>query len=572
MKISKYASFLYSVLLVAGCGTVTQEKIDNSATEMRQRVEAHRHAQANREPLPLIEHLHGSFLGTNTVPLAYAASLPAIFRDNDVTLNFPARGASNGKVNLSTIAARITEVTRLPVRIRPDVFISAKSLVKSSASNASNSNDQSTTAKSTAPNGTPSMTPPPPLAAYNAGNAPVSTQLFADYDASLPMEYSGNLAGYLDFICARLGINWEYKDGGVTLYRFVTKAFPIKASPGTNVYNSKLVKGGGATSASTTQGATASGSFTTETNASVDSSFNVWNSMESAIKGMISSLGSVTVDQASGLVVVTDTKDVIETVSRYIDLVNSGLTRQVDLEVRVLHVQTTDSNQNALNLNIVYSKLNAGTAESAVSLSAPSTLASPAAGQVGFSVVSPTKPWGGSSVVVQALAELGTIVSDETRTVITTNRTPAPVGKFSTTTYLASTTPGTGGATGGAAQPGLNPGQVTTGSFLNVLPTAFENGSVLLRLSFDDTQLDSIGSISVGSGATLQTIQTPNISGSKSDHSVGLRDGESLVLLGTSTDRINGTNRNSITGLSATGSHLRDSQVIIVTPKVRAGI
>lgn len=567
----KLAFSACALTLVAGCGTFSQEQVKKDADQMRTRIDIQRQEKAAQSAKPLVERMTGSYLGSTTVPLAYSASLPSIFRDKEVTLNFPVAG----KVNLSTIASRITDVTKLPVRIRPDVFLSAQSLLKFK------DDKNGTPGTTTAPSTGASMPLPSPLGnqGQGMGGQAVSTQMIADYDANLPMEYSGNLAGYLDFISARLGINWEYRDGGITLYRTITKTFVVKVSPGDLKYASTLSKGGSNSQQGSVVGAAGgpgssggAGSFSSDTSSSIDAQFSLWKSMASAIDGMKSAIGNYTIDQAAGLVIVTDTRDVVDSISRYVDEVNSTLTRQIDLEVRVMTVSSTDSVANGFNINLLYSKIDAmGQRESTWAAVSPGTLVGSDAGVIGFSVLSPTNRWGGSTIVAQALKELGTIISDTTKTATTTNRVPVPIANFTTEGYLASTTPGTSGI-GGSGLPGLTPGQLTTGSFLNVLPTAFENGSVLLRLAFDDTVSNGMGVISSGTGPTFQQIQTPKYSGTKSDHSVGLKDGESLILMATSTDRTSSTNRNSITGISETGQRVRETQIIVVTPRVRAGI
>lgn len=554
-------------LLATGCQSLSPQRIEESANQMRDRIAVQRQAQADQPVKPLFEAMPGSYIASHTIPLAYSASLPPIFRDKDVTLNFPARTNASGKVNLATIASRISDVTKLPVRIRPDVFIPTKDLVKQAKGEQSNAQ----------PNGAPKPPGPTPMPLPMnmpggiSGNTAMANTVTADYDANLPMEYSGSLAGYLDFICARLGINWEYKDGGITMYRFVTKSMAVKVNPGDLKYLSSIAKGSNTAGAAKGE-STGSGAFDASTSSSIEAVFSLWASMESAIEGMKSPMGSFTIDQAAGFVIITDTKDAVETVANYIEQVNSTLTRQIDLEVRMLTVSTTDTNQAGFDLNLLYTKMSAGLVDNVTSVIAPGSLTGANAGALGFGILKPTSRWNGSTVVVQALRELGTIIADTTKTATTTNRVPVPIANFTTEGYLASTTPAQGGISGGGGTPGLTPGQLTTGSFLNVLPTAFENGSVLLRLALDDTISRGFGVISSGSGASFQQIQTPTFTGSKSDHSVGLKDGESLVLMASTTDRTIGNNRTAFSGLSLTGTRVRDTQIIVVTPRVRAGI
>lgn len=539
-----------ALTVLAGCAAVPQSDVDKRAQLMRNQIAEQVAMQSNIPAAPLVERVRGTYLGGESVPLAYDATLPAIF--SDVTLAFP------GRTNLATVGERITEVTKLPVRLRPDVFITAKSLVRSGLSQ--NQNGPQVGPQPIINPAMPQM--PRPQATNGAG---IAAQTFDDFDVRLPMDYSGSLSGYLDLICARLGINWEYKDGTIILYRMVTKVFTVKVNPGSVDFASGLAKGGGDGS---------KGSFSSSSSTSMKGEYNVWTSIESAVKGMLSPLGTSTVDQAGGLLVITDTKEVVDNVRHYIEVENSTLTRQVNISVRVVRVAITDSTESGFDLNLIYKKLAAGATNWTFGMAAPSTLASGTAGSLDLNILKPGSRFEGSDILVKALNQFGTVLSDDTTTANTTNRVPVPVGKFTTTTYLAETKPASGGGTSGSGSgvPGLTPGTVTTGFFLNVLPTAFENNSVLLRVSLDQSVLTRLNSISTGSGETLQQIQTPEVDGTKSDHSVGLKDGESIVLMGISRDGTNTDRRTSVSGFSATGKRMREMQLIVLTPKVSSGI
>lgn len=566
---------LAAVGYLSGCTTVTNADVAARSDEVTKQINELRAAQANKPAAPLVQRVRGAYLGSQAINLAYETTLPTVFRE--VTMRFP------GRANLSTVASRITEITKLPVRIRPDVFVSAKSLVNSGTVG---NGTQPGTIPGAPVGAPPGMTnaafnpvPGSPLPAIPRSGSPamgVAAQMLDDFDLSLPQDYSGSLSGYLDLVASRLGINWEYKDGTIHLYRLVTKVFTVKVNPGSIDFSSTLSKGGSATTGTTGgANATSNGSFSSQSSTTLTGKYSVWDSLEQALNGMKTPLGRITVDQSAGHIIVTDTKEVVEEIGRVIEIENNTLTRQVQVDVRVLRVAFNDSFQAGANLNLVYQRLAAGGAENSFSLSAPGNLVSADAGGMGFNILSPTNRFAGSSLLVQALNSVGRIVDDNTITATTTNRLPVPIGKFNTVTYLARTEPALGGGVvsgGGVGVPGLTPGQVTTGFFLNVIPTALENNSVLMRLSMDQSDLLRIGTISTGSGATLQSIQTPEVSGTKSDHSIGLKEGESLVLMGIAADRMASDSRTGITGHSRQASKSHDVEIIVVTPKVRAGV
>lgn len=168
---------------------------------------------------------------------------------------------------------------------------------------------------------------------------------------------------------------------------------------------------------------------------------------------------------------------------------------------------------------------------------------------------------------------VGKVLSKTATTLVTTHRVPVPLARFATKGYLASTTPGSGGAVAsGTGVPGLAPGSVTTGLFLSALPTVLDNSALLLRLSIDSSTLEGIDSQSTGSGATFQQIQLPNVTGYKSDHNITMREGQTLVLVGLSNDTTSGQSQAGLLGGSLLNKKAQQMQVILVTPRIHSGI
>lgn len=540
------------IILLAGCANVSQEMVDQRAREMSEMITAKMNEKNGAVAEPLVKHYDMPYLGSATIPLAYDATLPPVFRD--VTLNFP------GRANLTTVGERIFAATGIPVRLRPDIFIPMKTLVSVGV----NSKEQNAQAL-------PGSSPRTAFVMPQYGNNDtVSSKTLDDFDTDLPMDYSGSLSGYLDNVTARLGINWEYKDGTITLYRLVTRIIPVKLSPGSSSSGSNMAKAstGGASSAGNS-----GGSISSNSTSSVKLDISIWKSIDAAIKNMLTPAGTHTVDEAGGLVIVKDTKEVTDMVAEYIAIQNSTLNKQIDLTVRFLKVSINNKSETGFDVNAIYSKIANGAADWSLGMKAASTLTSTAAGAVSFNVLKNGSPFKNSEILINTLNQIGSVVSDVTRSATTMNRDPVTLTRFKNTVYLAETKPSSGGsAGGGVGVPGLTPGSVTTGLFLNALPTAMENDSVLLKLSIDDSSMTRMNSITTGSGETLQQIQTPEIDGYKSDHSASLRNGESMIIMGGLTDGISGDKRTSATGYSMANQRSKEMEIIIVTPKVHAGM
>lgn len=199
----------------------------------------------------------------------------------------------------------------------------------------------------------------------------------------------------------------------------------------------------------------------------------------------------------------------------------------------------------------------------------PTSLAS-GGGAVGVSVLRPDAPFSGTNAAINALSQYGRTVQDNTLTKMTLNGLPVSVASFQSDDYLRSTSPSAGSltATSGGV-PGLTPGTVTTGDFVNVLPAVNDHNQIVLAYWSDSSKLNGpFTEKSVGSGQTLQTIQLSHTTGSKDDQTVALADGQTVVLYGAMTDHADGASNVGIGGLSGNWNKAKTFQIIMLTATV----
>jgi type IVB pilus formation R64 PilN family outer membrane protein len=525
---------LVTASLLSACAVSNkdvQDKVDDAQASIEQRQQQ---LATQRQIEPPLTRINGNYVAGAPVELGTNARLPSAFRD--VVLRYaPAN-------SIQTVAERITDRTGIPVDIHPDVLAYFNPALRTSAATptlgAATSNPQQ-----------PSIT--------------------------IDMDFRGNLGDYLDVLCARYGMGWEYINGTINITRMVTRMFQVKASPGSTETSSKITKGSASSAGTTGSGAggQTTGSFSSSSETSVNSSkISTTDSLQAAIKGMLTpALGKVTINEATGTIIVTDTRMVVDQVSKLVDYENIIMGRQVSLQVDVITLQIDDKSQFGFDANLVYKSL--GNAWGA-NLNAASTLATTAASGLTYNILPGTNSnYNGSSLVLKALNSYGKVVRNESVTLNGRNRTPMPLAEFNSQGYLASTTPASGGATAaGTGVPGLTPGNVTSGLFLSALPTILDNNSVILRMSMDSSTLLSIDSISTGTGATLQQIQLPNTKGRKTDHEVTLRGGDALVLVNLSTDATSGNNNTGILSNSLNNSKTRSVELIVVTPRIQSSL
>jgi hypothetical protein len=172
--------------------------------------------------------------------------------------------------------------------------------------------------------------------------------------------------------------------------------------------------------------------------------------------------------------------------------------------------------------------------------------------------------------VVNALSAYGRTVADTTQTKLTLNGLPVSIASFQSDDYLRSTTPSLGsisGTSGGV--PGLTPGTVTTGDFVNILPSVNDHNQIVLAYWADSSKLNGpFTSATAGSGETAQQIQLAHTVGSKDDQTIALSDGQTVVLYGTMNNQADSTTNAGIAGITGNWNRAQTFQVIMLTATV----
>ena len=483
-------------LAASGCSVTPMEVRERSAQKTDEIIAATALASTQRRLEPSWLRIPGNYLGSSPRPIDTTTNLPPQYRD--ITLNF----GEDAQGTLTQVVSNIRSKIGLNVRINADV-------IPPTTGAAGN--------PTAAPVPLPMSTAPLPAGTTAApGQILPSAQALASASfiqplnvsalaSKLPLTHDGQTAEYLDRITSILGVSWEYSNNEVYIYRYLTRRFNLAVSPGTVSYEDNMSGGG-----TTTGGGNAQFGSTSTTKASA--LLNPWQAADAAIKTMLTSGGKVSINETTGTVSVTDTKEVVNRVEKYIQHENGLLRAQVTVDIREITVQLDDRSELGLDLNLLYRKLNASTGNPdwTFQMDAPATLTSSSSGNATFNVIKPNAYWAGSSAAIQALNSVGHVVSDNTDSVVTINRVPGRTQSFVNRSFLASTTPATGGGTsGGVGVPGLTPGVVTYGVNLAVIPTITDDNTVILQMFDTRSNLIDFATISTGSGQTLQQLQLP---------------------------------------------------------------
>ena len=529
-------------------------------------VDADRRA-AEQAARPVLRRARSAWIGAVSVPMGSSERLPSIFTER-VTLNFD-DAASGGKVSLRTMADRITAVTGVPLRLKPDVFAGGEAAPRPVAAAVP----------------LPSLPTLPTLAGHGDVVAMPTAPSSLPRDTSVhavAMRWSGSLQGYLDQVTDQLNLAWEYRDGVVVIERMRTEFFEIAALESETDYHLGL---SGADQAN----ATSSGNGGGGTNSTASSSNEVSEHGKSnVLASILATIGQILKDvpgssvvrsDGSGRIAVTTTKETLSKVRDFVRVENESLLRQAQVQFDVYSVTRSESDERGIEWNAVLSALGGAYTGS---FGSPATLASAAAANIGFSILTPTQSgvttaatrrFGGSDALLKLLSEYGVSTQHREVSLLALNRTWDRKSSLGGRAYVSATIPGAASTTGVGA-PGLVTSTVTTGDRYLAQPFILDNNTVLLKFGIGLSSLVNLVNFTSGTGAAQQTVQTPETTAINDQSTVALKAGQILVITGLSR-LVSTDDRRTLTdgapvglGGSKTQSRLREEFVIFVRPTI----
>ncbi|EHJ5406837.1 TPA: PilN family type IVB pilus formation outer membrane protein [Salmonella enterica subsp. enterica serovar Wedding] len=386
------------------------------------------------------------------------------------------------------------------------------------------------------------------------------------------LRWQGPLGGLLDNITARTGFSWRTDHGAVVFYLTETRTFQF-AFLNTRVNSNASVSSGSTSSMGTSGGSgggdnsvsgDSSSSQKTTTLQDRDAYEDIRKTMETILTP---EKGRYWLSESTGVLTVTDTPQVLETVSHYVDEQNREMNRQVQLSVKVLSVSNTRNEQFGIDWGLVYKSLqqvgatlnNAGGDIAGATSAGVSILDTATGSAARFS---------GSSLLIKALSEQGdiSVVTSQDSTV--TNLTPVPIQMADQTVYVAGSATTT--TTDVGATTTLTPGMITTGFNMTLLPLIRQAGDVQLQVNFNLSDPPAIRSFTSKDGNSY--IEMPYTKLRSLSQKVNLRAGQSLVLTGFSQDNTSVRKSGTFTpgnfffGGGRKGEHGHSTLVIIITP------
>lgn len=554
MNFIKHTIALSAVAVLAGCSTTTLAPITQGVNTVQSESDRATAALRVGEPTQRAKETSIRRVDQVWMPISKVAegmdpaAVASLGREVAVNRRF---------TGLSEAAAYLTQISGVPTSV-------AEAARRAGLDAQSSASNEATTALNGAPGGAPTMAPPPMPTPMGIGMPPATPTA-----QTTPLVYSGKVSGMLDLIASRFGVSWEWDGKGIYFFKTKSQTFRLAALPGDTSLASRVgTQSNNATGGS--QGSQASGSSSSELRAGVEfSGLSIWKGIEDSIRTMMSPDGKLVVTASTGTITVDDTPLVLDRVSKFVEEQNKALSRQVVINVRVLAVDLSKSHEYGINWEMVYENIGRSIGASLSNLAEPVTGGT----NLALRVLPGASMFGGSSAVIQALSKQGRVSQVTSASLVTINNQPAPIQVGRQTAYLASstTTIGTGGAGNTVT---LQPGQVTTGFSMNMLPHILDSNRLMLQYSGDISTLTRLSTVVSGGSS----IQTPEIDTRNFMQRTFLNSGETLVVTGFEQFALNGDTQgvgsaeNLALGGRLTARDTKTVLVVLIQPVVSGNL
>ena len=532
-----------------------------------------------QSPMPVVRKASKPWLGAAMVPATSEDLLPSVFTEPFV-LDFTDLSAG-GSVSLQVVAARLSRLSGVPVRLSADVFTMPGGRAAQRAS--SPLQTESVSLGGLATRLTPAVSAPIDSRVTSGAGAgpsmPTARQvgggrvLAADVHptvlstveplslSNVEMRWNGTLAGYLNMVTDSLGLAWEFRDNTVVIMRFVHELHEIVAFAGATRF--ALASAGSGSLSGGGSGASNAASASMEV--SEAGVTDALSSIEKTVQEMLADTPGSTVvrTDGSGRLMVKTTRDMQSRVRDYIRAENMSMRRQAAIQFDVYSVTVDESDQRGVNWFLILQKAGQAVLGSA---SMSSTLAAAQVGSASLTVLPGiegnrlSELLADSSVLLQALNQQGYNAQHRPISLLTLNRQWARVSRNSTEYYLSETTPGPAGTTGAGA-PGLKTDKVTTGDQYVAMPQILADNTILLKFGISLSDLLGLFDVSVGSGNQQQKVQAPKVQAINAQFPVALKPGEIVVVTGLSRTAAVNDDQRLIEGAPLWSAGTRKSQL-----------
>lgn len=458
------------------------------------------------------------------------------------------------KGSLSTVAQAITELTSLSVQIAAENGKNILETTPAPKEHTPATQDKSPSSSSDINLKLESLLQNP--AAINS----YSPNYF-DRGKVLNVSFKGNLRGLLDHVAMLSGYGWDFDENNqtITFAHLLVRTFTILGAPGKVSYENTLTNesqgqssSGGTSSLVGQTVSQEAASAQTAQKSGTKLTYDIFDDTLKAVRGLISKEGVVVCNQSAGTITVKDTPESVRRAEKYIDEINSRLSKQIALNVQVWALHVTDNNEIGFQVGALFKDASISLAAGSVSSvgdinnAAATILTGNLKDSAG--VINALSKWGKASQVTSAG---GLVMSGQPVPVIAIQRHAYLAGIGKSTTDYGQTTQ-------------VNPGEVTTGFAMTVIPYILDNRKVILQYNLNLSSLDEMKEITTND----ITIELPQVSTQAFSQRSAMRMGQTLVLCGFEKETHDNSNSFGFINANSTGNIGRT--LLVITIKVES--
>lgn len=572
MRNNKIVVGILASSLLAGCSV--EQRVNSRLDSDIQ--EASSHAMTAAVPGPAantspIKVRNDVFIGATAIRNEHGDPLPAKFESaKGVTI------VRTSPVSLRDIAASLTEITKIPV------IVATQHAPTPAAASAPASSIPATPqigplpgmAAGPIPEGFPLSQALSAIGSTSAASAQAGAQNALSIsdtggsNTSMPLNYSGKLSGLLNVLASNFNISWSYTGGKIIIDYVVTRSFDIPALPIIANLSFDLTT----KSETTTSGDSGGASSSSGQQATTKSATDIYRDLQAAI-GTLAGANRSSIDPMTGVVTVTADPATATRVGNYIKELNERLSKQIAISVKVYNVALNDHENFDLDVAAIITEagkygVNIGTG---VASSGVVPAAAGGAAGLGWALLDTSSKWKGSNALVQALSTRGDVSVVTTASVTTVNGVPVPLQVGSLRDYVRKVTTT---MTDSGTQTEIEPGSVTAGFNLHLVPRVERNGDLLLQYGINISELtgtqDGFDTFETGG----QMIQLRRMSQRNFIQQARIPNGNTLVLAGFEQVRSSanktglGPSQIPLLGGSTKVGMQREIVVIAITPTI----
>lgn len=475
------------------------------------------------------------FLASEPRPISRDAELPLVLQGKiPITSVFP----KGGDTDLLTFAKRVQDASHVLVRVTPDALLPLSEFGPSLNKESRNSVVASVIASQTTSANTFNLDQP--IVPGDVETVPVTTPA-AKPRQTVPRKARSEageeqMSVVLDQGTAPLGVYWKWDADArqVVIYRTETRMFEIRGAENT-------VRGSVETEQTGAIGQTGNNNTNSKSGNLIEQPKVEGSQMLNIIKNVkqfMTQSGQVA-EGTSNVIIVTDTKDALDQIQRYVDLENKERSRSVEFVFEEITVEFTNSEQGGANYNLLFDPSGSG---NQASLNGLNSLLEQegAAASLGFKAG--TGPWKGSSIAVQALSKVGKVINTQFESLGSNNG--VAVTKFDPEDQVYPDKLQQTPSQSDNVKPTVSVSQSTQswGRFITIIPYLYSNGDANLTFKWDNKPTPRFDKNTFPDGGY---VISPKSSGTILARQARLRSGQPHVVL-ASTQKADSYNANRV--------------------------